>query len=148
LQRSSLDVAKSTAAFKSLNDYFGCLNSGVLYVKNSFKCALQIDKRVWKNLKEMQIYLSNVKTQGNKIYCIDGWLQTTEAILGIVYFLFNDNPELSYIAKGSNNCKRCEAIILKQGEMFNSPSEIFIAEKNFSNDSDLHWSISQTDTVQ
>jgi len=37
------------------------------------------------------------QTQGYKIYCIDGLLQTTEAILGIVHDLFNDNQELSFV---------------------------------------------------
>jgi len=37
------------------------------------------------------------QTQGYKIFCIDGLLQTTEAILGIVHDLFNDNQELSFV---------------------------------------------------
>lgn len=94
LHRNSSEVAASTAAFvQRVNDYFDCLNSRVLTDKNPMKCALQINNIVWNKLKEMQVYLKNVKYQGNNIYCLDGLLQTIEAMFGLVEDLFTDHTD-------------------------------------------------------
>lgn len=94
LHRNSSEVAASTAAFvQKVNDYFDCLNSRVLTDKNPMKCALQVNNGVWNKLKEMQEYLKSVKYHGNKIYCVDGLIQTTEAIFGLVEDLFKDHTD-------------------------------------------------------
>jgi len=94
LHRNSSEVAASTAAFvQKVNDYFDCLNSRVLTDKNPMKFALQVNNGVLNKLKEMQEYLKIVKYHGNKIYCVDGLIQTTKAIFGLVEDLFKHHTD-------------------------------------------------------
>jgi len=54
----------------------------------------------------MQKYLKSVKYQSNKIYCVDGLIQTTEAIYGLVEDLFKDHTDHFLFLKSRVNQER------------------------------------------
>lgn len=96
--------ATSTAKFCDRFDkLFDSFNSRARFnFLKVYNCAIEENNDVYKYLLEMKSYLSQIKSP-TKVYCIDGMIQTINALIMFSNDVFKSNLGISYVLTNKKN---------------------------------------------